>query len=508
MILMHNKEEKRDLFNYDWIARFYRSKHYPLAFQLFLVIVLVIFIYDGIVGPKFADENLITLSLSGVFWYPIIFGSLFFAGRWWCAVCPVGAIAGAANRFNIGNKFPRRLSNLGLPLLAFIVPLWGFREFGINVLREPLITAIWITGVIIVAIVISVIFKGRVFCKYMCPISAPLAVMSRVAPVEVRTRTMATHADMSNKKQKVSSPSITKLPLINEMSKGENTGNMTSVGGIDPTCKACRTHDCYKGNEDTEGCPWGEHPATMTRNSSCSMCMKCVHSCPVTEPMRLRLRVPFAELWQVFRPDLYEAFTILVLIGIFNVVLWHDTVDLLIPGFKNNLLDRTQSLFPFLSENQVERGIVRYVMSIGIVVGLYSLASIASSKLSRQTLKSNFSNFSYSYLAAFFVYALAGSTFGQIVENGDLYVMSALNFFGIHLYIPRDWLDFSSLEVLPDRGIFEAVIAVLVGGYVAYRIAHNMFTYNLKKTILASTPHIIMVVFLVLIFTTISPRWS
>jgi hypothetical protein len=74
-------------------------------------------------------------------------------------VCPVGAIAGAANRFNLGFKFPRQLSNWGLPLLAFIGLLWGFREFGINVLREPLITAVWISGVIAVAILVSILFQ-------------------------------------------------------------------------------------------------------------------------------------------------------------------------------------------------------------------------------------------------------------------------------------------------------------------------------------------------------------
>ena len=416
-----SRKQKRDLFNYKWIAQFYRSKHYPLSFQLFFVLVLFVFIYDGFIGPESADENLLTLSLSGLFWYPLIFLSLFLAGRWWCAVCPVGAIAGAANRFNIGLKFPRRLSNWGLPLIAFIVPLWGFREFDINVLREPLITAIWMTGVIAVAVIVSLLFKGRVFCKYMCPITAPLAVMSRVAPVEVRTKTMATYSNMSNKQQlqerntSLFSNTSKKLPLIrNEMLKIKSTGNMVGVGKINPVCKSCKTHDCYKGNEDTEGCPWEEHPATMTRNSACSMCMKCTHSCPPGEPMRLRLRMPFSELWQVFRPDIYEAFTILALIGIFNTFLWYETVDLFLPGFKQNLIDGTEATFPFLSERQVERGIIRYVMSIGIVVALYSIASLASSKLSGQKLKSNFANFSYSYLAAFFIYAIIGTTFGQL----------------------------------------------------------------------------------------------
>ncbi len=508
-IITPERNERRDLFNYSLIRRFYRSKHYPLSLQLFFVILLVIFIYDGFIGPDSSDANLITLSLSGIFWYPMIFGGLFFLGRSWCAVCPVGAIAGAANRFNLGFKFPRQLSNWGLPLLAFIGVLWGFREFGINVLREPLITAVWISGVIAVAILVSILFKGRVFCRFMCPITTPLAVMSRVAPVEVRTKTMATYSNMSNKqRQYASSNTIKKLPLMPEMSKADNIGNMTSVGKIDPTCKSCKTHDCFNGNEETEGCPWGEHPATMTNNSACSMCMKCVHSCPPTEPMRLRLRMPFSELWQVFRPNIYEALTIFVLIGIFNTFLWHETIDLFFPGFKQNLLDGTQSFFPFFSEDQVEKGIIRYVMSIGMVLGIYTLASLVSSKLSGQKLKTNFANFSYSYLAAFFIYGIIDSTFGQIANNGGLYLTAALHHLGIYLYISPNLIDLSSLEWYSTKWIIEAIVAALVGGYVAYRISQNITGNNTKKMMLAAAPHILMILFLVLIFTTIVPRWS
>jgi hypothetical protein len=93
-----------------------------------------------------------------------------------------------------------------------------------------------------------------------------------------------------------------KLPIVeNELSTVKNKGNMLiGVGKIDSVCKSCKTHVCYKGNEETEGCPWEEHSATMTRNSACSMCMKRTHSCPPGEPMRRRLRIPLSELWQVF----------------------------------------------------------------------------------------------------------------------------------------------------------------------------------------------------------------
>lgn len=500
--------ERRDLFNYGLVRRFYRSKHYPLFLQIFFVILLVAFVYDGFTGPESSDANLITLALSGIFWYPMIFAGLFFLGRSWCAVCPVGAIAGAVNRFNLGFKFPRQLSNWGLPLLAFAGPLWGFREFGIPVLREPLITAVWITGVIAIAILVSIVFKDRVFCRYMCPITSPLAVMSRVAPLEVRTKTMATHSDMSNKQRQASSSIIRKLPLTPEITNSKNAANMTSVGKIDPTCKSCKTHDCFKGNEETEGCPWGEHPATMTNNSACSMCMKCTHSCPPTEPMRLRLRIPFSELWQVFRPDVYEALTILVLIGIFNTFLWHETIDVLIPGFKDSLSEAVQFLFPFLSEEQAERGVIRYVMSIGFVLALYTFASLISSIFSSQKLRSNFANFAYPYLASFFIFGFLDSTFGQIANSGGLYVTAALHHLGIYLYISPNLIDLGSFELYSMKWIIEAILAVLVGGYITYRIALNTNHANTKKMILASVPHILMILFMVLVFTTIVPRWS
>ena len=50
-IITPERNERRDLFNYSLIRRFYRSKHYPLSLQLFFVILLVIFIYDGFIGP-------------------------------------------------------------------------------------------------------------------------------------------------------------------------------------------------------------------------------------------------------------------------------------------------------------------------------------------------------------------------------------------------------------------------------------------------------------------------
>jgi hypothetical protein len=76
------------------------------------------------------------------------------------------------------------------------------------------------------------------------------------------------------------------------------------------------------------------------------------------------------------------------------------------------------------------------------------------------------------------------------------------------MYTPQTLLDVASSEPYTLKWIPEALAAILVGGYVAYKIDRNMTGSNVRKMILAAGPHILMIIFFVLIFTTISPRWS
>ena len=80
------KKDKLDLFNYRIVRGFLRSKHYPFIFQIFLVFTLLYFVYMGIAQPEGTSFNPLGNSLAGLFWYGIIFVSLFFLGRMWCAV--------------------------------------------------------------------------------------------------------------------------------------------------------------------------------------------------------------------------------------------------------------------------------------------------------------------------------------------------------------------------------------------------------------------------------------
>jgi len=498
------KKDRYDLFNYKFIANFFRSKYYPLVFQVAMIILLVGLIIQGL-GEKRSDtESAITIGLFTTFWFLIIWSSNVFTGRSWCSICPVGAVAGAANRFNKGYSFPRKLSNWGLPLLSYIFSLWVLAmvtDFWSN----SFLSAIWIISVIGVAIGISLIYKGRVFCKYLCPITAPLAVIARSSPLELRSKTMSTHFPNSSSKDHLERK-FASLPMFSASADSSNNSHKTITirRQIDEECKSCKTHDCYKGNDKTEGCPWEQHPATMSGNAACSMCMKCTHSCPSGEPMRLFLRKPFSELVNIFRPDYFEVFVIFTLLGLYSFYQWSIITDaVFLKGFHDSLVSITHSIVPFLTTDVVKEYIVGYFAAIGLGLALYSFASLISSKLSHLKFKTNFKYFGYAYLTIFILHFLLTYSIGYL-DNIGQHANIALSNIGINLYLPPNFIvDFKipafkigSNTISYDDLIngIPIVLAIPIGGYISYRAAKNITKSNsVYNAVIVALPHITLI---------------
>jgi len=498
-------KDRNDLFNYKTIANFFRSKYYPLVFQIMLIIFLAGFIIQGL-GEKRSDtESAITMGLFSAFWFLIIWSSNVFAGRSWCSICPVGAIAGAANRFNKGYNFPRKLSNWGLPLLSYVLSLWVLAMVT-NFWYSSFLSAIWIISVVGVAIGVSLIYKERIFCKYLCPITAPLAVISRSSPLEVRSKTMSTRLPRSSSTKNNTNHKFISLPMVHTstLTSIDKYNTITTGRNIDEECKSCKTHDCYKGNEETEGCPWEQHPATMSGNAACSMCMKCTHSCPSGEPMRLFVRKPFSELLNIFRPDYYEVFIIFTLLGLYSFYQWSVIADdLLLRGFHDYLVSTTHLIFPFLTVDAVEEYVVGYFAAIGLGLGLYSFSSLISSKISGIRFKINFANFGYTYLTVFIFHFLLTYSIGYL-DNIGQHANIALSNIGINLYLPPNFIvDFTipafqiGNDVISYDNLINGIpicLAIPVGGYISYKIAKKITRSNsIYKALIVSSPHIILI---------------
>lgn len=234
-------------------------------------------------GPQTRDHNF-ALNFFWAWWWPLILIGFPFVGRLWCAVCPF-MIYGEVAQFVSLKLWPRQLR--GWPRAW--AERWGgwilYGGFALILLWEELwnlentaYLSGWLLLIITVgAVVCSVLFERRFWCRYLCPIGGMNGLFAKLSMVELRAQQ-----------------------------------------GI---CSAtCNTYHCYKGGpaegegQATNGCPVYSHPAQLTDNRNCVLCMTCLKACP-HQSVELNLRPPGIQLWTAHTTSGYEVALLLLLLG-------------------------------------------------------------------------------------------------------------------------------------------------------------------------------------------------
>ncbi len=262
----------------------WRPLHWLLtrrAFQFALVapnlLAFTLIVLAGIAGTATGAMNFATIFVWLAWWGLLLLVLIPLGGRVWCAMCPIpapgewlarGAIVDRAKRaFGLGWSWPKPLQNLwpafgGLLLLVL---------FGLIVTTRPLVTALLLAGLALVALATHLLFERRVFCRYLCPVGALLGVYSTAAPLELRARDL-------------------------------------------DVCRQCREKACFRGGEGYP-CPTFQFPGGgLARNTYCLLCTECLKACPY-DNIALRLR-PFGSDLLVSRGRRAdEAWVALLLLG-------------------------------------------------------------------------------------------------------------------------------------------------------------------------------------------------
>jgi polyferredoxin len=245
--------------------------------QLAAVGGLVLVIVAGLIGTPVGSRNPATVLVWIAWWAALMIVAVPFFGRLWCGICPLplpgewlqrGALLAPRGRSRgLGLPWPRRLRGLWLQNGAFLM----VALFSLPVLTQPRLTAVLLLGLVLTAVVISLGFERRAFCRYLCPVGGFIGLYAQAAPIEVRVR--------------------------------------------DP--RVCADHTvktCYTGSADGYGCPWQVFPAGLKSNVACGICLECLRTCPL-DNVALRLRPVGADLATGARAPLDEAFKSLVLLG-------------------------------------------------------------------------------------------------------------------------------------------------------------------------------------------------
>ena len=247
-------------------------------------IVFMLVIGTGFFGVGAANRNFSTV-ITWYLWFCALFLLMVGVGRGWCQICPFGGAAEWIQRGTfwerltasrgLGRSWPASLAKFGLlPSVGLFVVLTWFEEFfNIAGPGQPILTALLVAVVIVMATSVFLIFEQRTFCRYLCPLSALIGTVGATG-----------------------------------MAAGFRTRDRE-------VCLSCATKDCMRGSESGYGCPWYEWPGSATSNLTCGLCTECFKNCP-HENVGLFVQAPLTSVIAPVRRRFDIAWGVLILLGL------------------------------------------------------------------------------------------------------------------------------------------------------------------------------------------------
>ncbi|NJD57173.1 MAG: 4Fe-4S binding protein [Nitrospirae bacterium] len=350
--------QKMNLLDIPWLRKFLKSAWFQPVFQVPALLVFIVIMAAGLFDIQQGDRNIATLLMWTIWWAAIIF-TFVFVGRIWCMMCPFGAVQDWIGRLRSMNRdFPRPMRNIYLSSGIFFVLTWWDSYSGI--VNKPALTAWLLIGFFVVASGMALVFKGRSFCRYVCPIGGLIGIYSMFSPLELRNKCLE-------------------------------------------VCRGHKVKECIKGTDVSHPCPMSETPMTLDRNNYCNFCSECIKSCS-QDNIVIRFRSFAKDLWVSSRGYLDEALLAMVLVGITIVV----TGEMVAPW--HGWMDTVNKLLPFdavgiVAHTAREKATFLFVMSVGSLIIPSLLLLLASFIVFKGTgsdsplsLKQTFVQFAYMFI--------------------------------------------------------------------------------------------------------------
>lgn len=430
--MSQNLEGRRiDLFKtFPVIKTIVKKRWFQFALMLPNLVVFYVIIMAGLIGTPVGNRNLAIVFIWILWWFLLIAIMVPFGSRIWCTMCPlpffgdlaqkltlvkvkIGKTGASRNKlYGLNLKWPKKLKNIWLQNFGFLMMC----TFSAILVTRPAVTSVVLGSMIIIALFLAVIYKYRVFCSYVCPVSGFLSLYSMTSTLELRSRDR-------------------------------------------DVCKKCKDKSCIRGNENSYGCSWHEYIGTMDRNNYCGLCMECVKGCP-NDNIALNLR-PFGSETRIKGFDeAWKGFIMLALAMSYSVVLL---------GTNGTVKDWAN-----VTETGMWSGFLKYVMLLwgtGLVVlpSIFLFFSFLSKKLTKTTIptKDIFLRFSYVIVPLGLLAWIAFSV-PLIFVNGS-YIISVIsdpfgwgwNLFGT--------VDFQWQPLIPEYLVYIQMVLLLTGLYFALK---------------------------------------
>jgi ferredoxin len=249
-----------DLLAVPGLGRLLRHRRARAVFQVPLLLGAIVLVVHGLTGPQQAPKNLATV-LTWVHYRGLLVLGLLVAGNVFCMACPFMLVRDIARRFaRPVRNWPAALRKKWAGIVLLVAVLYAYELF--DLWADPWATAWLIVAYFGAALLVDSLFTGAWFCKSVCPIGQFNFVASSVSPLEVTVKERA-------------------------------------------VCDECTTHDCLTGRRDPQdparivqrGCELGLFLPRKAGNMDCTLCLDCVHACPV-DNVAISARLPASELFE------------------------------------------------------------------------------------------------------------------------------------------------------------------------------------------------------------------
>ncbi|PAX52086.1 sigma 54-interacting transcriptional regulator [Brunnivagina elsteri] len=292
-------ESKKNAFRVDllnqipWLRRFLLSKWWPERFWIMMMAIFIPVTIMGYLGPQTRDAS-VTLNFFWAWWWPFYLLLFPIAGRLWCAVCPFMITGEWLRKISLW-IYPRKLlpwptkwlNKWGAWLLwAGFVAIYLWEKLW-DLPHTPYLSASLLLIITGGAVIGSIIYERRLWCRYLCPIGGMNGMFAKLSMVELRST------------QQVCGSQCSTFPCYK--------------GSIDPSPVNFADALPTEG-QATDGCPLYSHPAQLKDNRDCVLCMTCLKACP-NRSVQINLRFPGTDLLENHQGFWAEAALMLLLFG-------------------------------------------------------------------------------------------------------------------------------------------------------------------------------------------------
>lgn len=349
-----------------FMQRIFAAGWYPRLPQALVLGIFVYILFALIWGPPNAETNFGTVMV-WILWWPVIPLTFILLGRFWCALCPWGALSDwLQSHFNLNLKLPKVIKKYGIWVIfgGFMFITWYELAFGLTSSARATVTVLLVVAGL--ALITSALFEKRAWCRYLCPLGGIFGNYAQTAAVEFR--------------------------------------------GTPEVCATCTRADCYKGNEQVEGCPLFEFPKKMDSNRLCNLCGNCVKTCQNGSP-KLTWRLPGKELWEKREGKLDEAVLASVLVGVI-LVAGFGMLEFWQAGLDRIMQSTGLGKAPLVS--------VAYVIFAGTALGLMLISSAISGKTASESAWKNLSRFGYALIPMNLATHISHNLFHLIGEGRNI----------------------------------------------------------------------------------------